>query len=93
MDEKKLLHRVQFLAYHLFHTLAEGKEFLRLMKVLHLSTPTFPQPCNVIEMHGGPLGWTSFREGQATLIRSLEQLGKNYLDKLDAETNNKEIVS
>lgn len=93
MDEKKLLHRVQFLAYHLFQTLPEGKEFLRLMKVLHLSTPTFPQPEEAISRHGGPLGWAAFREGQATLIRALEQLGKNYLDKLDAETHNKEIVT
>jgi hypothetical protein len=91
-DEQRLLNRVQFLAHHLFITTAEGREFVKLMKLLHVYTPTFPQQAHVIEAHGGALGWATFREGQLTLIRSLELLAKNYLQKLEAENQvNKEI--
>lgn len=90
MDEKRLLNRVQFLAHALFIANNEGKEFLRLMKLLHVTTPTFPQSQEMIERHGGALSWAAFREGQITLIRSLELLGQNYLDKVEAE-NQKEI--
>lgn len=93
MDEHKLLHRVQYLAYALFINNQEGKEFLRLMKLLHVKTPTFPQPIKCIEEHGGALSWASFREGQITLINSLELLGKNYLDKVEAENQSKEKIT
>ena len=89
MDEAKLLNRVQFLAHNLFSTNPEGQEFIRLMKLLHVCTPTFPQSQDVIARHGGPLGWASFREGQITLLRSLEILGKNYLDKVANEVKEK----
>jgi hypothetical protein len=92
MDEKKLLNRVQFLAHYLFIASAEGREFLKLMKLLHVSTPTFPQPADVIERHGGAVGWAGVREGQLTLIRSLEVLGQNYLDKLESENQSKETI-
>jgi hypothetical protein len=92
MDENKLLHRIQFLAHHIFITTAEGKEFLKLMKVLHLNTPTFPQQPNMIEAHGGATGWAAFREGQLTLLRSLEQLAQNYLQKIASENQAQESV-
>jgi len=91
MDENKLVHRVQQLSYKLFMENAEGKELLRMMKILHVLTPTFPQSEQVIERHGGAVAWAAFREGQLTLIRSFELLAQNYLDKMAAE-NTKENV-
>lgn len=92
MDDKKLLNRVQFLAHKLFLDNAEGREFIKLMKLLHVNTPTFPQSPETIERHGGATMWAAFREGQVMLLRSIELLGQNYLDKLEAETQGKEIV-
>lgn len=89
MDEKKLLHRIQYLSYALFINNPDGIEFLKLMKVLHVMTPTFPAPDDVISRHGGALGWAAFREGQLTFMRSIQELAQNYLDKLEFE-NNKE---
>lgn len=88
MDEKKLLNRIQFLAHALFIANPEGVEFLKLMKLLHIMTPTFPQKPEFIANHGGALSWSSFREGQLTLIRSIDALAQNYLDKLAAENIN-----
>lgn len=92
MDEKKLLNRVQFLSHKLFLDNAEGREWIKLMKLLHVTTPTFPQPEEIIDRHGGALGWAAFREGQITLLRAVEILGQNYLDKLEAESQSKEVV-
>lgn len=89
MDEKKLLNRIQFLSHSLFLTNPDGIEWVKLMKVLHVMTPTFPQPPHVIEQHGGAQGWAAFREGQLTLLRSIDALAQNYLDKLAAENQPK----
>lgn len=91
MDEKKLLNRLQFLSHSLFIVNPDGKEFVKLMKLLHVLTPTFPQPPNVIEQHGGSLGWAAYREGQLTLLRSIDALAQNYLDKLEAENTTKGV--
>ena len=85
MDEKQLLARVQYLSHKLFIANSEGKEYIRLMKMLHIQTPTFPQKGDVIECHGGPLAWAAFREGQLTLLRSIDVLARNYEDKIEAE--------
>lgn len=79
------LSRLQFLACHLFLNTPEGREFLQLMKLVHIETPTFPQEAKVIDRHGGPLGWAAFREGQITLVRSLEVLADNHLKRVEAE--------
>lgn len=92
MDEKKLLSRIQFLAHQIFLVNAEGKEFMRLMKMLHLLTPTFPCDPKMIEAHGGAVGWAGFREGQITLWRSIDELAQNYMDKLAAENQSKESI-
>ncbi len=89
MDEKKLLNRIQYLSYSLFINNAEGVEFIKLMKLLHLNTQTFPQSPDVLERHGGAIGWAAFREGQLTLVRNIQELAQNYLDKIEFE-NNKE---
>jgi len=89
MDEKRLLGRVQYLAHALFLDNPDGKEFIKLMKLLHLLTLTFPQAEDVIARHGGSLAWAAFREGQVTLLRSIELLGQNYLDKLAAENQSR----
>jgi hypothetical protein len=85
MDEKKLQNRLQYLSHALFIANPDGKEFIRLMKLQHVITPTFPQPPHVIEQHGGATGWAAYREGQLTLIRAIEALAQNYHDKLEAE--------
>lgn len=85
MDESKLLSRVQHLAHSLFIANEEGREFLKLMKILHIDTPALPQTLETIDKHGGPLGWLAFREGQITLIRSLQALANNFSAKIDAE--------
>lgn len=90
MDEKKLLNRLQFLSHSIFISSADGREFIKLMKMLHVLTPTFPMPASIIEQHGGAIGWAAFREGQLTLIRSIDALAQNYLDKLAAENTTKE---
>jgi hypothetical protein len=46
----------------------------------------------VIEQHGGALGWAAYREGQLTLLRSIDSLAQNYLDKLEAENTTKEVI-
>lgn len=92
MDEKKLLNRIQFLAHQIFLVNAEGKEFMRLMKILHLLTPTFPQTAETIAAHGGAIGWAGFREGQITLWRSIDELAQNYMDKMAAENQSKEQI-
>lgn len=89
MDESKLLNRIQYLTHSIFVNTAEGKEWVKLMKLLHILTPTFPQKPEVIDQHGGALGWAAFREGQITLIRSIDALAQNYLDKLAAENQTK----
>ncbi len=89
MDEKKLLNRIQFLSHSLFISNADGREWVKLMKMLHVLTPTFPQPPHVIDQHGGAQGWAAFREGQLTLLRSIDALAQNYLDKLEAENMEK----
>ncbi len=92
MDEKTLLNRLHFLSHSLFIVNPDGKEFLRLMKYLHVLTPTFPQKPDLLEAFGGGLGWASYREGQLTLIRSIDAMAQNYLDKLAAEnTTTKEV--
>jgi hypothetical protein len=89
MDEKQLLARIQFLAHKLFIADPSGMEFIQLMKNLHLQTKTFPQSDGVITRHGGPLAWAAFREGQVTLLQSLEALGRNFQERLDAEMKSK----
>jgi hypothetical protein len=79
------LNRLQYLACALFINHPDGKEFLQLMKLVHVDTPTFPQDQRVIDRHGGPLGWAGFREGQITLVRSLEELAENHLRRVEAE--------
>jgi len=91
MDEKKLLNRLQFLSHSLFIVNPDGKEFVKLMKCLHVLTPTFPQSPEVINQHGGALGWSAYREGQLTLLRSIDALAQNYLDKLEAENTTKGV--
>jgi len=62
------------------------------MKYLHVLTPTFPQEPAFIERHGGSIGWAAYREGQLTLLRSIDAMAQNYLDKLAAEnTTTKEV--
>ena len=92
MDEKRLLQRIQFLAHKIFIANEEGKEFIRLMKLLHVQTPTFPQQEDVIARHGGALAWAAYREGQLELWRAIEALAQNYLHKLEAENQAKENV-
>ena len=92
MDEKKLLNRLQFLSHSLFLVNPEGKEFVRLMKMLHVMTPTFPQKEEVIAQHGGAVAWAAYREGQLTLLRSIDALAQNYLDKIEAEHSTKEVT-
>jgi hypothetical protein len=89
MDERRLLARIQFLSHKLFIDNPEGIEFIKLMKVLHVQTPTFPMKKSIMDQHGGPVGWAGYREGQLQLLRSLEQLGQNYLQKLEAENKEK----
>lgn len=85
MDEKQLLARVHLLSHKLFIANADGKEFLQLMKMLHIMTPTFPQKEEIIANHGGPMAWAAYREGQLTLLRSIDVLAQNYSDKIEAE--------
>ena len=91
INEKKLLHRIQYLAYKVFVESEEGKEFLRLMKALHLMTPTFPQNEQVINQHGGAESWAGFREGQITLIRSIELYAEQYLQHVAGENQENEV--
>ncbi len=92
MDEKKLLNRIQYLSHSLFIVNPEGKEYMKLMKMLHVLTPTFPQEARVLEAHGGALGWAGFREGQINLWRSIEALAQNYMDKVAAENQTNEAI-
>lgn len=85
MDEKQLTARLRFLAHKLFIADKDGAEFLHLMKLMHVMTITFPQSPTVIEQHGGSLAWAAFREGQLTLVRSIEALGRDYQQKIEAE--------
>lgn len=89
MDEKVLLSQIQMLAHKLFIANPDGQQFIKLMKLLHVTTPTFPQSVDTLNRHGGPIGWSAFREGQITLLRSLEILGQNYLDRVQSETKEK----
>jgi hypothetical protein len=89
MDEKQLLARVQFLSHKLFVADPDGKEFIQLMKLLHIMTPVFPQSVGIIDRHGGPIGWAAHQEGKLALLRSLEILARNYADRIEAE-NQKE---
>lgn len=90
MDEKKILHRVQYLSHKLFVENKEGAEFVKLMRYLHVLTPTFPQKPEVLEAHGGALGWAGFCAGQVKLLHSIEVLAQTYRDKLEAELKQKE---
>lgn len=80
MDESK---RLVYLATKLFKENVEGREFIELLKKIHLDTPTFPTNINKVERHGGPLGWASFREGNLDMIRKIELMAnsKDYLNE------------
>jgi hypothetical protein len=76
--------RLVFLAIKLFKNNPEGKEFLQLLKAMHLETPVFPiskLDLTKVKRHGGPLGWAAFREGNLDMIRKIELMSKseNYL--------------
>lgn len=85
MDNVRLLSRVQYLAHELFNNNQQGIEFIKLMKLLHVHTRTFPQEPSIIEKHGGALGWATFREGQVTLLLSFETMANEYKQKIDSE--------
>ena len=90
MDEKRLTSRIQYLAHQLFIANKEGAEFIKLMKLLHINTQTFPQSLDIIERHGGASCWAAFREGQLTLIRSIDVLAQNYADKIEFDNTKTE---
>lgn len=85
MDEKRLDNRLRFLANALFIASAEGKEFIKLMKLKHVNFPVFPQPVHVIKTHGGAVGWAAYRAGQLELLYSMELMAQEYLNKIDSE--------
>lgn len=82
MSDKRLIH----LATQLLDN-ADGREFLALLKELHILTPTFPIDEHKMQRHGGPLGWASFREGNLDMLRKLELMSKSrdYLNETKEE--------
>lgn len=89
MKEKINMNVMFHLCHKIFIGTQDGQQLLDMLIQLDGETPTFPQVPEIMEQHGGALGWAAFRAGQRHFVRAIETMALQHAQQLEAELKEK----